>query len=260
MGARLKLLGAETVQFHRVRHFPPSPLSRQPREAAFDLESLRIEYPFLEVSNEDIGAIRADPEFFSGYWSTDTPAGSPAELAQVEMFFHHMVALAPLTIAAVASIAGERLVPRFYEAASSVGAIRRDRLDWETGRLWENWCELSPLLQCLIDTVSSLRDWRWSLLSGLAAYEAQRIRFVTSGIVENAIAAGRSWTAFDSPVQLSAALNCLRSGAGVARELLQDTVVVLSRQHNNRFCAYLVDSARRGDLLRGAPGLIELFV
>jgi len=67
MGARLKLMGVETVQFHRLRQFPPSPLSRLLKDAAFDIESLRIEYPFLDVPDDDVNAIRADPEFFSGY-------------------------------------------------------------------------------------------------------------------------------------------------------------------------------------------------
>jgi anaerobic magnesium-protoporphyrin IX monomethyl ester cyclase len=39
MGARLKLLGVETVQFHRLRFFPPSPLARSGLPVQFDLDT-----------------------------------------------------------------------------------------------------------------------------------------------------------------------------------------------------------------------------
>ena len=259
MGARLKLRGVETVQFHRLRHFPPSPLSRLPRESTFDLDSLRIEYPFLEVPVDSVNAIRADPEFFSGYWLTDADSGTPANLAQVEMFFHHAVALAPITIAAAAAIAGERLIATFYDALAIVGAIRREHLDWEAGNLWGNWLELSPLLDCWIDGVASADDWRHALLVGLKTYEADRNRFVTLGLAENAIASGRSWAAFLSPVNLPTACERLRDGQALDDTLLHEAIVALSRAPDGRCAAYIVSGSRREDLVGGNMKLTECF-
>lgn len=259
MGARLKLMGVETVQFHRLRHFPPSPLSRMPCEATFDLESLRIEYPFLEVPENDVNRIRADRDFFSGYWLTETPAASSWQLAQMEMFFHHMVAMAPITIAAMASLLGPRLVATFCETIASVGSIRRERLDWETGHLWENWLELSPILRGWIDGVTEPGDWQRRLLEGLHAYEGQRIAFVNRHPIEDAIAFGSSWVGLYSPVHLTAALDRLRTSTALDSDLLQDRIVVLSRKRDGSFAVYLVDASRHDELIAGNPQLIDVF-
>jgi radical SAM superfamily enzyme YgiQ (UPF0313 family) len=125
MGARLKLLGAEIVQFHRLRLFPPSRLTRSSLPSEFDFESLRIEYPFIHIPDEDIAAIEADREFFAGYFTPYSEAGSQEQMAQVEMFFHHTVALIPLAIYALANFAGGNLLPSFYEA------------------LFRTWCDLT---------------------------------------------------------------------------------------------------------------------
>jgi radical SAM superfamily enzyme YgiQ (UPF0313 family) len=101
MGARLKVLGVETIQFHRLRLWPPAPLTREGLTSEFDLESLRIEYPFTSIPDEEILAITDDPDFFTGYFPPHSQAGSLVQLAQVEMFFHHAVALVPLTIESV---------------------------------------------------------------------------------------------------------------------------------------------------------------
>ncbi|MBV9225845.1 MAG: hypothetical protein JOY85_17565, partial [Acidobacteriaceae bacterium] len=87
LGAKLKLMGIETVQFHRLRLFPPSRLSRSGLLGKFDVESLKVEYPFLQVPPEDLNKIQSDPEFFSGYWTPNSRAGTAEQLAQVEMFF-----------------------------------------------------------------------------------------------------------------------------------------------------------------------------
>jgi radical SAM superfamily enzyme YgiQ (UPF0313 family) len=54
LAARLKLWGVETVQFHRLRLWPPAPLSRSGVRAEFDEDSLRIEYLFIDVPQEDM--------------------------------------------------------------------------------------------------------------------------------------------------------------------------------------------------------------
>jgi radical SAM superfamily enzyme YgiQ (UPF0313 family) len=257
MAARLKLMGVETVQFHRLRRFPPAPLSRGPGDATFDLESLRIEYPFLDVPEEDIQAIRADPEFFSGYWLPETPAGTAADLAQIEMFFHHAVALVPLTVAAVAAVAAGEVVASFYRAVSQSGPIRRDRLDWEAGNLWGNWWELSPLLNLWIDEAVPTGGWQNTLMHGLQHYEAERIAFVTGRPTTNAIVSTPSWVAFDAGVRLSAVLNCLRNGTELSADLLHDTIVVLVRRRDEQFAAYLVDPTLRHHVIAGDPDLLK---
>src|SRR5262249_35935602 len=69
MGAELKVIGAGLVQFPRLRTWPPAPLSRAGLAAEFDLASLRIEYPFVDVPAEDVAVIEDDPEFFAGYFA-----------------------------------------------------------------------------------------------------------------------------------------------------------------------------------------------
>src|ERR1044072_6925347 len=64
LGAELKLIGAGMIQFHRLRTWPPAPLSRAAIPASFDVDSLLLEYPFLEVPADDIAAIEKDPAFF----------------------------------------------------------------------------------------------------------------------------------------------------------------------------------------------------
>ena len=196
MAARLKLMGVETVQLHRLRVFPPSSLSRNLPASEFDLDSLRIEYPFLDISTEDIEAIKRDRSFFSGYWAPLSSAGTPAQLAQVEMFFHHTIALAPMTVAAAAQFAAGRLIPAFYDCLGHAGPIRREQLDWESGALFRNWCELEPLMTAWLMPSLSLKDWQLSVVKALLEYEGHRIRFVTSQSPVQPMAIGRSWTAF----------------------------------------------------------------
>jgi hypothetical protein len=164
-----------------------------------------------------------------------------------------------LTIAALASIAAERLIDTFYECVSPGGAIRRERLDWEAGNLWGNWLELSPLLSRWIEHVTVAGDWRGTLLQGLHSYEAQRIAFVAQGSVEHAIASGQSWAAFDTPVHLSAASSRLQKATSLDASLLQAFIVVLCRRGIDGFAVYLVDADRRHDLIGGDSEMLGVF-
>src|SRR5262249_33348428 len=116
LGARLKLGGAETIQFHRLRMWPPAPITTGTLPVEFDLDSLRIEYPFVEVPPAHVDEIRAANAFFSGYFVPETTAGTPAQMAQVEMFFHHAVSLAPYTISALGQLTRGGMVAAFYDA------------------------------------------------------------------------------------------------------------------------------------------------
>src|SRR5207302_4791144 len=85
MGAELKLMGAGLIQFHRLRTWPPAPLSRDSLRAEFDIDSMRLEYPFLEVPDEYVGIISNDHEFFAGYFAPYTRAESGAQLSGEEL-------------------------------------------------------------------------------------------------------------------------------------------------------------------------------
>ncbi len=259
MGARLKLMGVETVQFHRLRLFPPSRLSRSLQSGEFDLGSLKIEYPFIEIPDEDVMAIKSDPEFFSGYCTPMTSSGSPDQLAQVEMFFHHLVALAPLTVAAVARFVGPTLIDSFYSTIQSCGPLKREKLDWEGGNLYGNWLELRPLVETWIHQELLLDSWQAEIVTALVLYEEQRIGFVSGRSVHRPLIYGKNWAAFQSQLNLPETLEQLRSDAPLAPDLLSPTTVVLARKGDGVFAAYTVDQERIPDLLHGDDSLLNVF-
>jgi radical SAM superfamily enzyme YgiQ (UPF0313 family) len=259
LGARFKLMGVETVQLHRLRIFPPSPLSRSLSVGEFDLASLQIEYPFLEVPPDDIAAIKEDRDFFAGYWAPSSAAGTAAELAQLEMFFHHMIALAPLTVAAAAQFAGDRLVSSFYGAAAKAGPLHREKLDWESGAVFQNWCELEPLVNVWLSEELSLGAWQMRIVSELRAYENHRIRFVAGQPAIKAFAEGRSWAAFHSQVDFPDTLRRLQSDLPLTADLLRPGAVVLTRKPEGQFAVYTLAPSRIADLTNGSPSLVSLF-
>jgi hypothetical protein len=258
LATRLKLWGVETVQFHRLRLWPPAPLSRSGLRAEFDEDSLRIEYPFVDVPEEDIIAIQTDREFFEGYFAPYSKAGSAAELAQVEMFFHHTVALAPLALSALSGFVKESLVPSFYHALSQCGGIARRDLDWESGNLYGNWTAIFPLLEHLIRE-AKLADWQYKIACALMHYEAQRLHFLSDSAppTNGILASGENWVAFPSAVQLNETLNRIRSGSELTSEVLREGLVVLVRHPGRKFAAYALDSSLLPDLMHQSPELFN---
>ncbi|WP_412740609.1 B12-binding domain-containing radical SAM protein [Krasilnikovia sp. MM14-A1259] len=261
LGARLKLLGAETVQFHRLRLFPPSRLTQTGPAGDFDLDALRIEYPFTDVPATDIAAVAQDPRFFSGYFTPATGTGTPAQLAQVEMFFHHAVALAPMTISAFAQFCGEELVPSFYDAIVDRGGIAREQLDWEEGDLHGNWLVLRPLLEAWIGGQRSFAQWQSHVLRALLDYESCRLSFVKDKAIpaKSALTRGPSWVALTSNVDIAAVLERLQTGDRLAADLLREGTVVLARQAPGVFAAYTLDSALLPRLMTHEPTLVRAF-
>lgn len=261
LGARLKLLGVETVQFHRLRLFPPSRLTRANLSGEFDLDSLRIEYPFINIPEDDIEAIESDPEFFAGYFTPNSQAGSSEQLAQVEMFFHHTVALAPITIRALAHFAGEDLVPSFYRALSEQGNIMRESLDWESGNLRSNWLALRPLLDAWVQGHVKMDAWQLELVCGLIGYEEHRLHFVSSrdGLVDRALTCGDNWAAFALSVDVVEVLGRLRSNVRLTPELLTHSIIVLARETPATFAAYTVDTSLLPRLLSHQPEIVSAF-
>jgi hypothetical protein len=261
MGARLKVLGVETVQFHRLRLFPPAPLSRSGLLVEFDLDALRIEYPFLQIPQDEIAAIAGDPEFFEGYFAPRSTCGSAMQLAQVEMFFHHAIALAPLTIGALASFFMVGLVGSFYDALANCGGIERQNLDWESGDLYGNWLAIYPLLERWISKDQSLCVWQAELIRGLLEYEFRRLQFVSRhpALVDVALTSSASWVAIESQVEIARVIDRLSTGSKLSPELLSRNVVVFSRRTDGSLHAYTVDDTLRGRLLLHDDNLIRVF-
>jgi radical SAM superfamily enzyme YgiQ (UPF0313 family) len=258
LGARLKLVGAETVQFHRLRMWPPAPITQSPLPVEFDLDSLRIEYPFPQVPDDHVDAIRADNAFFSGYFVPETTAGSPAQLAQVEMFFHHAVALAPYTVVALGQLTHGRLVPAFYEALAEVGPLRREDLSWDAADLpHANWRAMRPLFKALI-AHAGLSAGEESLVAGLFGYEEWRLHF-TYGLPtpEPAAAEGANWSAFVSPLDMPQAIERLRAGEELTEDLLEPRILILAREASGGFASYELDVDQLSDLTQPDSELVR---
>ncbi len=259
LGARLKLLGAETVQFHRLRMWPPAPITKLPLPVEFDLDSLRIEYPFPQVPAEHVDAIRADNSFFSGYFVPDTIAGTAPQLAQVEMFFHHAVTLAPFTVAALGQLAHGALVPAFYGALAEEGPLQREQLSWDAAEPpHANWRTLRPLFTSLISRHAGLSDEHKSLIQGLFGYEEWRLH-VTHGVPtpEPAAAGGDNWSAYLSPLDVAAALDRVRAGEELDEELLTPGILILARDASGGFASYELDADQLPELKRPDSELVR---
>jgi hypothetical protein len=257
LGARLKLHGAETVQFHRLRLFPPSPMSRKIAPGSFDLASLRIEYPFVQVPDADIAEIRGDAMFFSGYFPPPSSAGTPDQLAQVEMFFQHAIAVLPLTVAALSVYTGGGLVPSFYRALERLAPVERASLDWAAGDLWGNWLALAPLLRSWIGEEAPLAAWEREVVAGILDYEEQRLGFVSGRGAGAVLARGPDWVAFATAVDVRGLPEALARCDGPGREVLASRIVVLVRR-GARHEAYDLEPARRADLLARDPELLRV--
>lgn len=259
LGARLKLMGAETLQFHRLRMWPPAPITKSPWPVEFDLDSLRIEYPFPQVPAEHVEAIRADDAFFSGYFVPLTTAGSPPQLAQVEMFFHHAVGLAPFTVAALGQLTHGALVPAFYAALAAQGFLRREQLSWDaTDQPLANWRTLRPLFADLISRHAGLSDEIRSLVMGLFGYEEWRLHF-SYGVPtpEPTAAGGDNWSAFLSPLDVAQALERLRDGDELTQDLLEPRILILAREASGRLASYELDTDQLSELTQPESELVR---
>lgn len=252
LGAELKLLGAGMVQFHRLRTWPPAPLSRAGLPARFDLDSLRIEYPFLDAPAADIAAIEGDPEFFAGYFAPFTTAGTFAQMAQTELFFTYGVFAAPLTVAVMGRLAGGSLIPVFYEVLDRRGGITRQEMEADPNSPWPAWRALRPRLEEWIAIHPALEDWERRLILGAMDYEESRLRFVNSDGAEREgmAAGGDDWAAFVSPVDIGTLFDRLRTGDALTPDLLGDWAVVFVREGRNNFGAYTTDVDRLPELSR----------
>jgi radical SAM superfamily enzyme YgiQ (UPF0313 family) len=249
MGAELKLIGAGMIQYHRLRTWPPAPLSRTVIPAKFDLDSLRIEYPFLNVSPRDVTAIEQDPEFFAGYFAPYSEAGTFSQLADVELFFTQAVAAAPLTIAILGRVMGGTLIASFYDVVLRRGSITRADIE-DTPNLLPIWRLLRPFLEQWVAEHPTLEVWQRDLALGVIAYESHRLRFVNGGDVEldGMAVQGDNWGAFVSNVNIAAVFEAMQSDQSLLPALVEESAVVLVRHKTNSYGAYTTDVSHLAEL------------
>jgi radical SAM superfamily enzyme YgiQ (UPF0313 family) len=260
LATQMKLLGVETIQFHRLRLWPPAPLSLTGLHTQFDEDSLRIEYPFAEVPAEDIETIRADPIFFEGYFAPESNAGTAAQLAQVEMLFQHAVGLAPLTIAALSNLLEEDLISSFYKALLRSRPLARENLDWESGNLFGNWLAILPLLTSWVSEAENVTEWQRELLTGTMEYEGRRLRFV-GGMplpANEILCSGENWIAFATPVNLNKLMESLLGRLELTQHVMDREIVILVQKPPEKFTAFLLESRLRAKLETRCSQLSEL--
>lgn len=176
-GARLKVIGAETVQFHRLRLWPPAPLANAGLPRAFDATSVAIEHPFLAVSEGELAELAGESDFFGGYFPPLSRLGSPEQISHLEMFVHHAVAMAPMTLYLFEQWRPGCLVNAIYSAFDALGPPKREELDWDAGRLLRGWRLLRPYMEWIARSVG-IDGWRLSLLNAVLDYEDRRTEFV----------------------------------------------------------------------------------
>jgi radical SAM superfamily enzyme YgiQ (UPF0313 family) len=250
MGAELKVIGAGLIQFHRLRTWPPAPLSRAPLAAEFDLDSLRIEYPFVDVSPEDVAAIEDDPDFFAGYFSPSSQAGTFAQLAHVELFFTQAIAVAPLTVSVLGRVMGESLIPSFYGVASRRGVMTRAQIDANASSAQSLWRLLRPYLNDWVAAHPALPTWQRDLLHAVMTYEERRLRFVDTedGAREEMAACGDNWGAFISNANISAVFEAIHGGLPLTPDVVERCAIVFTCEGPHSYGAYTTDVSRMADL------------
>jgi hypothetical protein len=183
LGARLKAAGAETVQFHRLRLFPPAPLATGDaltellRSSVLDETTLRLEYPLADITVEERTIIERNPRFYAGYFPPPTKAGSAEEVSQVELFFTQAIAFAPLTVYAIGSLVSISLADLFRDHLARHGFINRRVFDPSDISIPRNWANLKPRLEAMaLDAELDPEDE--ALVSAVLEYEDTRMRFV----------------------------------------------------------------------------------
>jgi radical SAM superfamily enzyme YgiQ (UPF0313 family) len=231
LGARLKLIGAETVQFHRLRLFPPAPLTTTGLKSQFDFESLKMEYPFANLVEEDVDEIRSSPQFFAGYFAPQTQAAAAADIAQTELFFQQAVAIAPITVSIVGALLGDELLDAFIAAIDDLGRLDRYAFDWTSIDLERHWEAIGPYLLRLAEPARETTAWAAAMIDGALRYERNRLQVVV----------GRRWdvdggssptdglSIFPLEIDIDATIARIRQDEPLDGELVRPTRVILAR-------------------------------
>lgn len=240
--ARLKILGAETVQFHRLRLWPPAPLAMKSCDRAFDELSVSIEHPFMGVTDDEMRQLSSDPIFFGGYFPPNSRLGSPAQISQLEMFAHHAIALAPMTIYLLEDWRPGQIVSAFYFSLVIHGPLRRGSLDWDGGRISNNWRVLAPYLLSIIETID-LEGWQKLITEAVYEYEDRRAEYASAGSLNR-----NDDLQFVCNVDIPALLAGIRNGISATDEIFGPTTI-LFKQTPEGFQCFAKSGLPHGRLL-----------
>jgi radical SAM superfamily enzyme YgiQ (UPF0313 family) len=261
LGAYLKILGTETIQFHRLRTWPPAPLSKLNLPADFDRESLQIEYPFVSVPAIEMDEIQGDRAFFAGYFAPRSTVGSFFELAQVELFFSQAIALAPLSVAAASHFLGDQLIATFYQALTQSTSLSRSDLDFVGLDLLHNWTAIERLMVTWVCNAAELLQWQRTIIKALLRYEELRLRYVgTDGAdIRGMVAHREHWAAMTLDIDLNVTLESLLARSDVNPTCIATTTVILARRNRGSFEAYISGADLMDRLMANDPAVVRFF-
>jgi hypothetical protein len=254
LATRLKMIGAEPVQVHRLRRWPPAPLARLDLPSSFDLEALRLEYPSDFVPDQDIQTIEADPVFFMGYFTPTTLAGSAFQLAQLELLFANMLAVFPITMGTLTTTYRHRLVTSYYKALAEHGPI--SRADLVSALSVRD--TLEPFLSSWIARDRELNDWEGVLLNSSLSYEHSRIGFMANETYTDAVASGDRWAVFRTAINVSKLVERLAAGEELTSDLRVDGYVALTRSEDGAIRGFGLLEKSLERLRKGDPELLSI--
>jgi radical SAM superfamily enzyme YgiQ (UPF0313 family) len=240
VGARLKMLGSETVQFHRLRLWPPAELASELVDVEFDETSAKIEYPYLDIMGDELAEIGADPKFFGGYFVPRSEIGSSAEIAQLEMLIHHAMSLAPLSLASMAQFYQGDLTLNILFSINSIGPISRKDLDWETGQLLKNWMTIEPYLKWLTENTPVGGSGR-EIVTHVLDYERERVLFVTGNDknADTTLLASKARTKFGTRIDIPEVIRRITMGKSICPDVLGEFNVEFFREESGDYRSFI---------------------
>lgn len=248
LACQLKMIGAEPVQVHRLRRWPPAPLAKSDLLSSFDMEALRLEYPSTLVPDADVEAIKSDPAFFVGYFTPASLAGSALELAQLELTFANALTVIPVTTGLLSRIYRERLASAYYRALDMRGSVSREYFDSPMNIR----DVLVPYISAWVDADETLEDWQRSLVVGTLAYESVRVAFMAGADDDlAAVVTGTNWSVFETTIDVVDLLGRLAAGADVTADLQRNGYIALTRLANGAVRGFALTREALGRLQRG---------
>lgn len=246
LGGQLRLCGAETVQYHRLRLFPPAPMAAESLPYEFDYETLKLEFPFPGVTEDEISHIKGVPSLYTGYFAPRSHAGKPYQLAQAELFFQQLVTMAPITLGTLGALLEGDLVGVFYESLDSISLLDRYSIDWVGADVIKTWEVLQPYIAFMSARAAGDSAARGALLEGAREYERTRLLAVAKNEWSSpaAVFAGLNCVIVSLPCNLFELVSILKRGEPVhADSLAGGFQVMLVRGHDGIINAFQGEAA-----------------
>jgi radical SAM superfamily enzyme YgiQ (UPF0313 family) len=216
LGARLRLSGAEIVQFHRLRLFPPAPIAKESTAATFDMRTLKLEYPFHRIRDRELNRIRNIKPLYLGYFAPSHPLYSDHVLTQAELFFQQAVAIAPLSILFVCNVLAEQLFDVFSEWASETQGIEQLDLSNSVGDNALVWQNIRPALAHLVEcSVARKSDYR--AFAKLLDIEEKRVLHVEERAISETLREARSGFSVEIDFSLADTIRRFRDAHDLVR-------------------------------------------